>query len=107
MATEFLIPSKAVAIQCLPQGLEGKENVYHAVDAAIAAIEASGLPFTVGPFETVVEGPLDRLFALAQEAHSAVLTAGAPGVATYMKLFSAPDLGSSEEKVGKYRKKGH
>jgi len=97
----------ALAIQCLPQGVEGKEKVYGAVDKAIEAIEASGLPYTVGPFETVVEGPLDQLFALAQAAHSAVLKAGAPGVATYMKLFSAPDLGSSEEKTGKYRKKGH
>lgn len=97
----------ALAIQCLPQGVEGKQNVYHAVDRAIAAIEASGLPFTVGPFETVVEGPLDRLFALAEAAHRAVLEAGAPGVATYMKLFSAPDLGSSEEKTGKYRARGH
>jgi uncharacterized protein YqgV (UPF0045/DUF77 family) len=101
------IVKSALAIQCLPQGVEGKQNVYRAVDKAIEAIEASGLPFTVGPFETVVEGPADRLFALAQAAHLAVLEAGAPGVATYMKLFSAPDLGSSEEKTGKYRAKGH
>lgn len=99
--------NSALAIQCLPQGVEGKEQVYHAVDQAIAAIEASGLPYTVGPFETVIEGPLDQLFALAQAAHKAVLEAGAPGVATYMKLFSAPDLGSSEEKTGKFRAQGH
>jgi uncharacterized protein YqgV (UPF0045/DUF77 family) len=95
--------NSALAIQCLPQGIEGKENVYRAVDKAIEAIEASGLPYTVGAFETVVEGPLDQLFALAQAAHLAVLVAGAPGVATYMKLFSAADLGST----AKYRKAGH
>ena len=96
----------ALAIQCLPQGLSGKEHVYAAVDRAIAVLDASGLPYTVGPFETVVEGPLDQLFAVAQAAHRAVIEA-APGVATYMKLFSTPDLGSSEEKTGKYRAKGH
>ncbi len=97
----------ALAIQCLPQGLAGKEQTYAAVDRAIAALDASGLPYTVGPFETVVEGPLDQLFAVAQAAHKAVLEGGAPGVATYMKLFSTPDLGSSEEKTGKYRVQGH
>ena len=97
----------ALAIQCLPQGLEGKESVYRAVDKAIEAIEASGLSYTVGAFETVVEGPLDQLFDLAKAAHLAVLEAGAPGVATYMKLFSAPDLGSTEEKTAKYRQGGH
>lgn len=97
----------ALAIQCLPQGVPDKAEVYRLVDGAIAAIEASGLPYSVGPFETVVEGPLEELLALAKSAHEAVLAAGAPGVATYMKLFSAPELGSSEEKVGKYRAAGH
>jgi uncharacterized protein YqgV (UPF0045/DUF77 family) len=97
----------ALAIQCLPQGLTGKDKTYAAVDRAIAALDASGLPYTVGPFETVVEGPLDQLFAVAQAAHQAVLEGGASGVATYMKLFSMPDLGSSEEKTSKYRAKGH
>lgn len=97
----------AMAIQCLPQGLVDKARIYAAVDKAIEAIEASGLAYTVGPFETVVEGPLDRLVALAREAHEAVLAADAAGVATYIKLFSAPDLGSSEEKTAKYRREGH
>ena len=93
----------ALAIQCLPQGAGPKSEVYRAVDQAIAVIQASGLPFEVGPFETVVEGPLEDLWAVAEAAHRAVLDAGCPGVATYMKLFSAPDLGSSEEKTAKYR----
>jgi uncharacterized protein YqgV (UPF0045/DUF77 family) len=97
----------AMAIQCLPQGFSDKARTYAAVDQAIAAIEASGLPYTVGPFETVVEGPLDRLILLAQEVHEAALAAGADGVATYIKLFSGPELGSSEEKTAKYRAKGH
>lgn len=97
----------ALAIQCLPKTSGPKEEAYRLVDGAIAAIEASGLPYTVTPFETVVEGPLDQLWAVAQAAHQAVIDAGAPGCSTYMKLFSAPDLGSSEEKTGKYRARGH
>jgi len=97
----------ALAIQCLPQGTSGKAETYRLVDAAIAVLEASGLSYTVGGFETVVEGPLDELWAVAQAMHRAALEAGAPGLATYMKLFSAADLGSTEEKVGKYRAQGH
>ena len=81
--------------------------MYRLVDAAIEVIEKSGLPYTVGPFETVVEGPIEELFALAQKAHIAVLAAGSEGVSTYLKIFSAPELGSTEEKIGKYRAKGH
>ena len=98
----------ALAIQCLPLGAGRKrEEVYALVDRAIEVIEASGLPYTVGPMETVVEGPLEKLFEVAQKAHRAILSAGAEGVATYMKLFTGPEMGSSEEKVRKYREKGH
>jgi uncharacterized protein YqgV (UPF0045/DUF77 family) len=100
------IMKSALAIQCLPRVQGTKEESYRLVDGAIAAIEASGLPYTVTPFETVIEGPLDRLWAVAQAAHQAVLDAGS-SCSTYMKLFSAPDLGSSEEKTGKYRAQGH
>ncbi len=99
----------AMAIQCLPLSAQSNQAAYQMVDAAIAAIEASGLPYTVGPFETVVEGPLDRLFTLAEAAHRAILEAGggSGGVATYLKMFSGEKLGSSSEKVDKYRQRGH
>jgi uncharacterized protein YqgV (UPF0045/DUF77 family) len=73
------------------------------VDAAIKVIIASGLPYEVGPFETTVEGELDQLMRLAQEAHTAVLATGAKQVITYMKLATGEDLGSSHEKTAKYR----
>lgn len=97
----------ALAIQCLPMGLAGREETWAAVDRAIAAVEASGLSYTVGPFETVVEGPLDRLLEAAAAAHKALLEAGAPTAATYMKLWSGSGIGTSEEKTGKYRSSGH
>ena len=96
-----------LAIQCLPLAAAEKEELYATVDKAIAVIEQSGLSFTVGPMETVVEGPLDRLAAVAVAAHQAIIDAGCPAVATYIKLFSGENLGSSEEKTAKYRRRGH
>jgi len=100
------IPS-ALAIQCLPLGLSGREETWAAVDRAIAAIDEYGLTYTVGPFETVIEGPLDRLLELAAAAHKALILAGVPMAATYMKLWSGEGIGSSQEKTGKYRAAGH
>ncbi len=97
----------SLAIQCLPMGRQGREEVWGIVDKVIAAIDASGLPYTVGPFETVVEGPLDRLWEVAAAAHKAMIAAGAPTAASYMKLWSGQGIGSSEEKTGKYRASGH
>lgn len=97
----------AIAIQCLPATALGREEAYRLVDKAIAVIEASGLPYMVCPFETVIEGPLDRLMEVAKNAHLAILEAGSPSVSTYIKLVSGEELGSSEEKVGKYRAQGH
>lgn len=97
----------ALAIQCLPLSASDKDEAYRLVDRAIEIIEGSGLPFTVGPFETVVEGDAETLFELAKNAHLALIREGSPSVATYMKVFSGPELGSTEEKVGKYRARGH
>jgi uncharacterized protein YqgV (UPF0045/DUF77 family) len=93
----------ALAIQCLPLAVAEKGKVHELVDGAIKAIEVSGLSYTVGPFETVVEGPLEDLWKVAQCAHDAIAGGCGSGVATYMKMFTAPDLSSTDEKLGKYR----
>ena len=97
----------ALAIQCLPMGMTDRKKSWEAVDKAIAAIDTTGLEYTVGPFETVIEGPLNRLLETAAAAHRALIEAGAPTAATYMKLWSGEELGTSEEKTGKYRSAGH
>ena len=97
----------ALAIQCLPMGMTDRKKIWNAVDQAIAVIDASGLEYTVGPFETVIEGPLNRLLETAAAAHKALIAAGAPTAATYMKVWSGEELGTSEEKTGKYRSAGH
>ncbi|MFQ3620599.1 MAG: thiamine-binding protein [Spirochaetales bacterium] len=96
------LPS-ALAIQVLPMGLISREQVWSKVDKAIREIQASGLPYTVGPFETVVEGPMNQLWELAAHVHRIVLEAGAPTVATYIKFWSGKNIGTSEEKTSPYR----
>lgn len=77
-----------LAIQILPQGLE-KEDAYAAVDAAIAAIDASGLKYIVCPFETVVEGTYGEVMRVLEAAQAATFRAGATSVLVNMKLHRA------------------
>lgn len=92
----------AIAIQVLPLGTMSKNELYFLVDLAIAQLKKPGLLVTVGPFETVVEGPEDLLWESIRAAHDAVLKAH-PSCATYIKVFTSPDLGSSEEKIQRHR----
>ncbi len=89
-----------VAIQVLPF----VDDVFGVVDRAIEVIAASGVMYEVGPMETVMEGPLDELLAVAKQAHLACMEAGAERVMTYIKIGDGPNGTTIEEKVGKYRK---
>lgn len=89
-----------LAIQVLPL----VEDAYPVVDSAIDIIVKSGVKYEVGPMETVLEGPLDDLLAIAKEAHLACLKAGADKVVTIIKIGDQISGTSIEEKVGKYRR---
>ena len=92
-----------VSVQVLPL----VEDVYPIVDKAIAAIQASGVKYEVGPMETTLEGDdLDQLLEVAKSAHRACFKAGAGKVVTIIKIADALGGTSIEEKVGKYRKPG-
>ncbi len=93
----------ALSIQVLPLAAANKEELYAYVDRAIEIIDKSGLSYTVGAFETTIEGELDEVWQTAYQAHKAVLEAGAGKVISYIKLASGEDLGSTEEKLTKYR----
>lgn len=89
-----------VAVQVLPL----VEDVYPVVDRAIEVIAASGVKYEVGPMETVMEGPLDRLLEIAKAAHLACLAAGAERVLTLIKIGDQTCGTTIEEKTAKYRK---
>lgn len=88
-----------LAIQVLPL----VEDPFPVVDRAIEAIASSGVRYEVGPMETVMEGPLEELLAVAKAAHLACFEAGAEKVVTIIKIGDEISGTSIEEKVGKYR----
>lgn len=101
------MPWGSVAFQVLPLMQGSKEQIYAAVDRAIAVVAASGVKYEVGPFETTMEGELRELLDLVYRAQAACKEAGVPAVATYVKVFNSDTPGTIEEKVGKYREAGH
>jgi len=77
---------------------------YALVDEAIAVIQQSGVRYTVTPFETVMEGPQDRLMEIAKQAQDAVLAAGADEVLVYYRMQIRKDSDvTMDEKTGKYQ----
>jgi uncharacterized protein YqgV (UPF0045/DUF77 family) len=96
----------SLAIQVLP-GVSGDAETVRIVDEVIAYIKGRGLPVFVGPFETTIEGDFDTLCEIAKESQLICIRAGAPSVATYMKLFYNPSAGvlSIDEKTAKYHER--
>lgn len=94
----------SVAIQVLPQGVGGNEEVVRIVDEAIAYIQQSFPDAYVGPFETTIQGEYDRCMEVVAGVSRICTQAGAPEVATYVKIFFAPEVGvmTTEQKISKY-----
>ena len=93
----------SLAIQVLPQTRDSEE-LLRIVDAVITYIRDTGLTTFVGPFETTIEGPFDKLCEIAREAQEICIREGAGSVLTYMKWMYAPKEGiwSIEQKTAKY-----
>ena len=89
-----------VAVQVLPL----VPDTYPIVDRAIKAVADSGVKYEVGPLETVMEGPLDKLLEVAKLAHLACFEGGAQKVVTIIKIGDSVEGTTIEEKLGKYRK---
>ena len=73
-------------IQCLPSPLGTETERYRHVEAAITAVQLSGLPYEVDALGTTVEGVPDEIWALLRQAHEACLTSGAASVVSILKL---------------------
>lgn len=73
-----------LAIQIVP--LTHKEQAYPLIDKAIDAIAKAGLPYTVGPMETVLEGTYEEVMQAAHDAQQACLDAGAEELVVALKL---------------------
>ncbi len=92
-----------LAIQVLPLHLS-QDEAYKIIDKAIAVIHASGLEYMVCPFETVIEGPYERVMQLVDEVQIACNEAGAQAVLINMKLQRSfvRDI-AIDDKIGKYK----
>jgi uncharacterized protein YqgV (UPF0045/DUF77 family) len=90
-----------LSLQVLPRA-EGVD-IYDLVDRAIGVIQASGIPYEVGPMETTMEGPYDKVTAIAKEALEACMDAGADRIVALIKLDWKRGGVTVEEKIGKYR----
>jgi uncharacterized protein (TIGR00106 family) len=91
-----------VAVQVLPM----VDDLFPVVDRAIEVIANSGVKYEVGPMETTMEGPLDKLLDVAKAAHRACFEAGAERVITIIKIGDQTGGTTIDEKVGKYRGQG-
>ena len=92
-----------LAIQVLPLE-KTKEEAYSIIDKAIAAINASELKYVVCPFETVIEGPYNKVMQLLNDIQASCYSAGADSLLINMKLHTskARDM-AIDDKIGKYK----
>ena len=93
-----------MAIQVLPEA-DSTDELLRLVDVAIAEINATGMSYEVGAFETTVEGDLDELIKLIHQIQLSVTKSGAPRISNYIKLSYAPTehILTTDEKLAKYR----
>jgi uncharacterized protein YqgV (UPF0045/DUF77 family) len=93
-----------LAIQVLPLQSPSTEEAYAIVDKAIEQIQASGMKYVVCPFETVIEGPYDKIMGLLKDIQKACFDAGAPTLLINMKLHTSnvKDM-AIDDKIGKYK----
>lgn len=65
----------SIAIQVLPKVSE-EEELIRIVDSVIDYIKSTGLNYSVGPFETTIEGDYDELMDIVKECQHVAYRAG-------------------------------
>ncbi|MCC6370167.1 MAG: thiamine-binding protein [Bacteroidia bacterium] len=88
------------AIQLLP--LVTNEHKYTVIDKAIELIKNSGLNYKVCPFETVVEGSSQKVYALIQQIQEETLNGNCQELILNIKIHAASRDLSFSEKLEKY-----
>ena len=92
----------SIAIQILPSVEHDK--ICPVVDKCIEYIKSQGLKTFVSPFETVIEGELDKLIEIVKQCQYIAVEAGAPSLMTYVKINFSPKEGifTISDKIDKY-----
>lgn len=90
-----------LAIQVLPKVRDG--NTSAVIDKVIEGIQRSGVKYKVCPFETVMEGPYDKLMPIVDNARKVCLDARVEEAVINIKLEIRPDRDvSMEAKISQY-----
>ena len=90
-----------IALQVLPKSETKK--AYDLVDVAIKVIQESGLKYRVCPFETVIEGPYDKIISLVEKVQEVCYKAGADEMLVYLKIQTRKNSDVTiEDKMAKY-----
>ncbi|MEA3424073.1 MAG: thiamine-binding protein [Bacillota bacterium] len=90
-----------MSLQVLPAVVEAE--IYPIVDKVIEMIDASGLRYVVGPFETSIEGELDELFEIVKKAQNICTKLGVDRVVSIVKIDYRKEGVTIDEKISKYR----
>ena len=93
----------SIAIQVLPKVSE-EEELIRIVDSVIDYIKSTGLNYSVGPFETTIEGDYDELMDIVKECQHVAERAGCKAMSVYVKISYKPegDVLTIEKKVSKH-----
>lgn len=90
-----------LAIQVLPKVKDG--NTVEIVDKVIEIIQKSGVKYKVCPFETVMEGPYDKLIQIVGDAQKVCLDAEVEEALINVKIELRPHRDVvMEQKTSKY-----
>lgn len=96
----------SIAIQVLPQ-VDSDEELIRIVDEVIAYIKSTGLHYSVGPFETTIEGEsYDQLMEIAANCQKVAIKAGCESVSAYIKVVYCPEgeVLTIDKKITKHHK---
>ncbi|MBL7900933.1 MAG: thiamine-binding protein [Bacteroidia bacterium] len=88
------------AIQLLPFPENGSKIAL--IDQAIELIEKSGLNYQVCPFETVVEGSTEAVYALIQKIQENCLNTGCKELLLNVKIHASRESLNFKDKLEKY-----
>lgn len=88
------------AIQLLP--LKGAADKISLIDHAISLIQKSGLSYKVCPFETVVEGEADQVYALIRNIQESTIKNGCEELLLNLKIHAGSRDLAISDKMQKY-----
>lgn len=84
-------------IQVLPNGKD--MNTDGVIPKMIELVKESGLPYHIGPMETVVEGNMNDIMTLIKTTQQIGISMGATEVITNVKFHYKPDGITIEDKL--------